>query len=244
MDKKIVIVSGGSKGLGLSICHCLLDAGFFVRTFSRSPSDDTRSLGQLYANTGHYSWKALDATDHEGLAAFVRGIHSEEGHIAGLINNAGVNLDRLLPMTGPDEIHKVISVNLESLLLLTRLVTRVMIQGGSGSIINVSSVIGYRGIKGTSVYAATKSAVLGFTRSLARELGPRDIRVNAILPGYIDTEMTAGMESVKMEQVIRRTPLGRLGYASDIAGVTEFLLSPASGFITGQAIVVDGGLTC
>lgn len=244
MNKQIVIISGGSKGLGLAISRRLLDAGFCVRTFSRSPSKDTQSLEEQYAGTGNYSWTALDVTDHEGLKVFVNGIDKEEGHIVGLINNAGVNLDRLLPVTSPDEIHKIISINLESPILLTRLVTRLMIQKGSGSIINISSVIGYRGIKGTSAYSATKSAMLGFTKSLARELGPRAIRVNAILPGYIETEMTGGMQAAKKDQIIRRTPLGRLGNVSDIASVAEFLLSPASSFMTGQTLVVDGGLTC
>lgn len=244
MDKKVVIVSGGSKGLGLAITRRLLDAGFRVHTFSRSPSPDTKMLEKEQSDTGRYYWTALDTTDQEGLDKYVNRIYREEGHITGLINNAGFNLDRLLPMTGPGEIERVISVNLTSPLLLTRLVTRAMIQKGNGSIINISSVIGHRGIKGTSVYSATKAALVGFTRSLARELGPRNIRVNAMLPGYIETEMTAGMSVVKKAQVIRRTPLGRMGCAADIAGVAEFLLSPGSSFITGQTIVVDGGLTC
>ena len=171
-------------------------------------------------------------------------IHRQEGRIDGLVNNAGINLDRLLPMTGPEEIHQLLAVNLEAPLLLSRLVTRVMIQKGDAAIVNISSVIGHRGIKGTSVYGATKAAIVGFTRSLARELGPRNIRVNAVLPGYIETEMTSGMSSGNRNQIIRRTPLGRLGQAEEVATTVEFLLSHNSRFITGQAIVVDGGLTC
>lgn len=244
MDGKVVVVSGGSKGLGLGITQRLLAAGCRVRSFSRTASAETRLLEEMHARGGRYRWTALDATDHEGLAGFVSGIYREDGHIDGLVNNAGVNLDRLLSMTAPEEIHRLLAVNLEAPLLLTRLVTRVMIQKGDAAIVNISSVIGHRGIKGTSVYSATKAAMVGFTRSMARELGPRNIRVNAALPGYIETEMTAGMPAGNRSQVIRRTPLGRLGQVEDVAAAVEFLLSPNARFITGQAIVVDGGLTC
>lgn len=243
-NRGVVIVSGGSRGLGLAISRRLIAGGFAVRGFSRSGSEETKALEVEHGASGRYRWTDLDATDHDGLAGFVSRVGREDGHIGGLVNNAGVNLDRLLPMTRPEEIQRVLAVNLEGPMLLTRLVTRLMIQKGNGAIINVSSVIGHRGIKGTSVYGATKAAIVGFTRSLARELGPRNIRVNAMLPGYVDTEMTSSMPAPQKAQIIRRTPLARLGQVEDIAGVAEFLLSPAAGFITGQTIVVDGGLTC
>jgi 3-oxoacyl-[acyl-carrier protein] reductase len=244
VDEPLVLISGGSRGLGLAFSRHLLRSGCRVRTFSRSATDGTQALEDEYRGSGKYAWMALDALDKEGLKEFVNQAHREGGHIFGLVNNAGINLDRLLPVTAPEEISKVISINLESLLLLTRHVTRVMIQKGNGSIVNVSSIIGYRGTAGTSVYSATKAGILGFTRSLARELGPKNIRVNALLPGYVDTDMTAEIPAAKRAQIIRRTPLGRLGDVSDVAAVAAFLLSPASSFITGQAIVVDGGLSC
>lgn len=244
MTKSVIIVTGGSKGLGLSICQHLLAAGHHVRTFSRSSTPELESLLSTYSKNAAFAWSNIDATDHDALKEFVRNIQLEGIQISALINNAGVNLDRLLAMTQPEEVHRVISVNLESSILLTRLVVRSMIQGSDASIINISSVIGHRGIKGTSVYAATKSALIGFTRSLARELGPRNIRVNAILPGYIQTDMTAEMPAGQLKQVLRRTPLGRMGKPADIAGTVEFLISPTAQYITGQAIVVDGGLTC
>jgi len=244
MNNKTVIISGGSSGLGLEMSQKLLKAGYNVRTFSRKPSDATQTLESIYAESNQYSWSALDTTNHEGLKAFVKQIEKNDEQIVGLINNAGINLDRLLATTSDDELHKVIAVNLESLMVLTRIVTRAMLLTGNASIINMSSVIGHRGIKGTSVYSATKAGVVGFTKSLARELGARNIRVNALLPGYIETDMTHDMAASKKAQIIRRTPLARMGVPSDIANVAEFLLSPASSFVTGQVIVVDGGLTC
>lgn len=244
MAGELVIVSGGSRGIGLSLCQVLLRAGFRVATFSRTASEGVEELRREYGASGRYWWSPLDALDGDGLKSFVMRTHQEAGHIYGLVNNAGIHLDRLLPMTSPEDIGRVLAVNLESVLLLTRYVTRVMIQKGNGSIVNVSSVIGHRGIKGTSVYSAAKAGILGFTKSLARELGPKNIRVNALLPGYIETDMTAGLGRAQRDQIVRRTPLGRLGRISDVSVVAEFLLSPASGFVTGQSIIVDGGLTC
>jgi len=244
LANELIIVSGGSKGLGLAICERLLSSGYRVRTFSRTATLEVENLSAQYGNAGTFEWEKLDATNHDNMSAYVRNIQRKSGHIYALVNNAGINLDMLLPLTQPEEIHRVLSVNLEATILLTRLVSRNMIQGDGASIVNVSSVIGYRGVKGTSVYAATKSALLGFTHSLARELGPRNIRVNAVLPGYIETDMTAEMSTGQRGAVLRRTPLGRMGRPSDIAGVIEFLLSSSADFITGQSIVVDGGLTC
>ncbi|WP_444997941.1 SDR family NAD(P)-dependent oxidoreductase [Aliikangiella sp. IMCC44359] len=244
MNNKTIIISGGSTGLGLEMSQCLLKEGYNIRTFSRNPSDGTQTLESVYADSNQYSWCSLDSTNYEGLKNFVNQIEENNEQIVGLVNNAGINLDRLLATTSDDELHKVVAVNLESLMALTRIVTRVMLQTGNASIINISSVIGHRGIKGTSVYSATKAGVVGFTKSLARELGVRNIRVNALLPGYIETDMTHNMAESKKAQIIRRTPLTRMGKASDIASVAKFLLSAESSFITGQEIVVDGGLTC
>ncbi|MET1255397.1 SDR family NAD(P)-dependent oxidoreductase [Aliikangiella maris] len=244
MSKQTVIISGGSSGLGLRMSQQLLAAGYCVRTFSRKASAQTEKLQAEYGADGQYSWRALDTTDHQGVKQFVDAIGKQDEKVVGLINNAGINLDRLLATTSDDEMHKVISVNLESLMILTRAVTRLMLQTGNASIINMSSVIGHRGIKGTSVYSATKAGVVGFTKSLARELGARNIRVNALLPGYIETDMTVNMAESKKQQIIRRTPLARFGVADDIANVAEFLISEKSSFVTGQVIVVDGGLTC
>src|SRR5262249_47776829 len=146
------------------------------------------------------------------------------GGIHGLVNNAGLNVDQLISMTSDEEIDRLLDVNLKSALRLTRNVSRVMLTQKQGSIVTISSIIGQRGFKGAAVYAATKAALDGMTRAGARELGPRSIRVNSIAPGFLETEMTAGISEAQRDQIVRRTPLGRLGTVAEIARLVVFLL--------------------
>ncbi|AFJ62574.1 3-oxoacyl-[acyl-carrier protein] reductase [Bacillus velezensis YAU B9601-Y2] len=161
-----------------------------------------------------------------------------------MVNNAGLNLDQLLPLTNDEDIDRILNLNIGSVIKLTRNVSRVMLKQNSGSIVNISSIIGSRGFKGTSVYSASKAALDGLTRSLARELGSKGIRVNSLAPGFVDTDMTKNMPEKQKSQIIRRTPMGRLGETDDMTGLVRFLLSPESSFMTGQTIAIDGGLTC
>lgn len=241
-NRKVVLVSGGSRGLGQAICQRLLDSGYAVATFSRSKTDfiDT-SLNRL---GDRFDWRAVDVRDTEALKDYVQATYQRFGSIDGLINNAGVTLDRLLPVTSSEEIQDNLFINLQSAITLTRLVSRVMLIQQRGDIVNISSILGTRGFKGVSVYSATKAALDGFSRSLARELGSRGIRVNSIAPGFLETDMTKGMAAARKQQIIRRTPLARLGKVEDVVGLVDFLVSPQAGFITGQTFVVDGGLTC
>jgi 3-oxoacyl-[acyl-carrier protein] reductase len=160
------------------------------------------------------------------------------------VNNAGVNVDQLIPLTTDRDIDRLLDVNVKSALRLTRDVSRVMIRQNGGSIVNISSIVGRRGFNGTALYAATKAALDGMTRAAARELGPKKIRVNSIAPGFLETEMTADIPDAQRTQIIRRTPLGRLGSVGEIASLAVFLLGDESSFITGQTITADGGLTC
>ena len=240
MKDKVVLISGGSRGLGAAMARAFLDAGAVVATLSRSASPFVKEM----ADHPRFRWQAADATDGDALKKMVFALYKEFGRIDALVNNAGAAMDQLLPVTTDEQLSRTLSLNLEAVIRLTRLVTRVMLPKGKGVVINMSSVLGHRGFRGTSVYAATKAGLDGFTRSLARELGGRGIRVNAVSPGFIETDMTADMPEAQRAMVLRRTPLGRLGQPEDVAALVQFLISDAASFITGQTMVVDGGLIC
>jgi 3-oxoacyl-[acyl-carrier protein] reductase len=241
-DRGIVLVSGGSRGLGLVIIRSLLEAGYRIATFSRKPGD---GLIELQRSAGpNLSFREADMADGDSLTRIVNEIERDEGPIEALVNNAGMAIDGVLATMHPDKIEQLIAVNLTGTLMLTRLVSRRMVMRSRGNIINISSIIGVRGYSGLAVYSATKAGMDGMTRGLARELGGRNIRVNSIAPGYLETEMTHGLDGRQREQIVRRTPLGRLGQPEDVTGAVRFLLSADSAFMTGQVLVVDGGITC
>lgn len=235
-----VLVSGGSRGLGAAITRTLLDEGHLVATFSRSRTPFIDGL----ASSQRFLWERIDATDHAAVSRFVLAVASTHGGIDALINNAAILSDGVFTTMRLEDIHQVLAVNLEAALLLTRACAKSMLIKKQGRIVNISSVNGVRGHAGVAVYSATKAAMDGFTRSLARELGPRGIRVNSLAPGYLETEMTEGMTPQQKASIERRTPLRRLGTTADIVGAVRFLLGNDAAFITGQTLVVDGGLTC
>ncbi len=236
-----VLISGGSRGLGASLVDGLLHAGYRVSTFSRSATPLTEQWG----TSNDFYFRTLDVTDLVALREFVADSIEKLGPIYGLINCAGMAVDGVLATMPPQQIDRVIEVNLAGTLHLTNLVVRRMLvqKERGGSIINISSIIGLRGYSGLSAYAATKGGMDAMPRALARELGDRQLRVNSIAPGYVDTEMTHGLDDRQRDQIVRRTPLGRLGTPADIVGPVLFLLSDESAFITGQVLVVDGGTT-
>jgi 3-oxoacyl-[acyl-carrier protein] reductase len=243
MNAKVAIVSGGSRGLGKGFVESLLAADYRVATFSRSPSEFTDKLAREPAYSGRFIYQSLDQTNSEQLQAFVKRVVSEFGRLDILVNNAAIARDGLLPLMSENDIDQVLAVNMASTLKLTRHCVRHMLTGGGGKVINISSIIGQRGYRGLAVYAATKGGMDAMTRSLARELGERGIVVNSIAPGYLRTEMSHGLDEKQMGQIVRRTPLGRLGEVADVVGLLLFLCSDGSNFITGQTFVVDGGLT-
>ena len=244
-SKKVAILSGGSRGLGESIVSRFLDNGYAVATFSRSKTPFIeKCLAEHSDNGDTFHWECMDANSSDQMRKYVRTVNSKFGRVDALINNAGANLDQVLPSTSDDQVEDILSLNTKSVILLTKSVSKAMLINGSGAIVNISSIIGKRGFKGTSVYAASKSAIDGFSRALARELGPKNIRVNSISPGFIETDMTEHMPKAQRAQILRRTPLGRFGSAHEIASLAIFLSSVDASYITGQSFTVDGGLTC
>lgn len=226
----------------MALVRHFLEKGDVVASFSRSRTAFVEEMEGAYKD--RFRFGAIDATNSENVHAFVRELHEQHSRIDILINNAGVAYDGPIATFADERFEKLIDINLTSALLLTKWVVRFMLLRASGNIINISSIIGERGYAGLAAYSASKAGMLGMTRSLARELGGKNINVNAIAPGYLDTEMSSTLSDAQKQQIIRRTPLGRLGTAKDVVLVADFLTSGAAKFITGQTITVDGGITC
>ncbi|MDE9482408.1 SDR family oxidoreductase [Xenorhabdus bovienii] len=238
-QKQAVIVSGGSRGLGLTLVTQLLEAGFCVATFSRSATEQTARL----SDHPDYYWQALDSRDYNALSQFVREAEQRFGGIYGLINNSAIGSDGILALQTQDEIDRTIAVNFQAQVYLTKLASRALLRHGEGCIINISSINAVRGHSGLAVYSATKGAMDAMTRSLAREMGAKGIRVNSVSPGYFHSDMVKGLSAQTLARIKRRTPLSRLGEQQEIASLVLFLLQQGQ-FITGQNIVIDGGFTC
>lgn len=239
--EKVAVVSGGSKGLGLSICATLLAQGYRVATFSRRSTPELEAA--LAGSEGRLHWEAVDIADDGQVAAFLRRTREKFGRVGYLVNSAGMAHEGLLTLMKARDVSRMIQVNLEGAIALSQACVKQMMVGGFGAIVNVSSVVGVRGFKGVGAYSATKAALDGFTRSLSKELGSAGIRVNSVAPGFMETEMTAELTEQQKARIVRQTPVGRLGTVEDVSAAVAFLLSEQSSFITGQTIVVDGGLT-
>lgn len=234
-----IIISGGSRGLGQAIVQALLDDGHSVSTFSRRPTSFTE---QMKAEAGErFFYDSVDATDTDALYRFVRDANERFSRVDALINNAAIAVDGVLALANEEDLDRMLAINLKAALVLSKECSRLMLTQGSGNIINVTSIIALRGFSGLVGYAATKAGMVGMTQSMARELGGRNIRVNAIAPGYLETDMSEALSDEQRAQIVRRTPLGRLGTADDVVPWVRFLLSEDSGFATGQVITVDGG---
>ncbi|KPJ64906.1 hypothetical protein AMJ44_11935 [candidate division WOR-1 bacterium DG_54_3] len=241
---EVIIVSGGSRGLGAAIVQDLLQGGYRVATFSRSRTPFIDECFDKYSEKDLFYWEKRDGSEVKDIRAFVETVGKKFNGIDGLINNAGLHAEGIFTVFPDREVDRLIDLNIKGAFYLTQACLKYMLLKGSGKVITISSIIGIRGFKGLAVYGATKAALDGFTRALAREFGSYNIRVNAIAPGYLKTDMTKNMPQEQLNQIIRRTPLKRLGVGEDITGIVRFLLSPEAKFLTGQTIVVDGGLTC
>lgn len=229
-----VLVTGGTRGLGLGIAEALATAGFRVIAVARHRGD------QLGADM-HFV--PFDLAELSGLADLVKGIRAEFGPLYGLVNNAATSNAGVLANVPDREIERVICLNVTSPMLLTKYAARSMMTGAGGRIVNISSIVATTGYSGLSVYSATKAALLGFTRALARELGPLGITVNAVAPGFIATEMTSGLTDSDRGKIVRRSALGRAPDIADVSHAVDYLFSDKARNVTGTVLTVDAGNT-
>lgn len=241
-DRKVAVVSGGSRGLGRVLVERLVKDGWRVATFSRSANSFISEM----ATTGQdkFLWEAADLSAPETVSSFAKRAVGHFGQIDLLINNAGALHQELFLTTPPDQIAALITSNLVAPISLTQVCAREMTRQGGGVIVGVSSINAIRGHRGVAVYSAAKAGLDGFNRSLARELGPLNIRVNGVVPGFFDSDMTTEVTDANRQRILKRTPIGRLATVRDVADVALFLASSSASAITGQTIVVDGGITC
>jgi 3-oxoacyl-[acyl-carrier protein] reductase len=240
-----VLVTGGSRGIGLAIARKLAGCGYHVIAVARRESDDLRvAIGAAEKEgRGQIHFRAFDLSEVDAIPAFVKSLRDEFGAIFGLVNNAGLGTEGLLATMHNSEIEALTRLNVLSPIILTKYIVRHMMADGAGRIINMSSIIASTGYNGLSVYGATKAAATGFTRSLAREVGKLGITVNAIAPGFIDTELTHNLGPEQRQRIAGRSALRRLPETGDVASMVEYLLGEGGRNITGTVLTVDAGNT-
>jgi 3-oxoacyl-[acyl-carrier protein] reductase len=240
-----VIVTGGSRGLGLAMARTLAGAGYRVIALARNSTDDLATASRTAADGGRgaIEFRACDLSELTEIGPLVKSLRAEFGALYGLINNAGLGTSGLLSTMRDQDIQRLIQLNTVSPILLSKYVVRSMMTQRAGRIVNIASIVASTGYSGLSVYSATKSSLLGFTRSLAREVGPLGITVNALAPGFVATEMTQELSEPQRETIARRSALKRMPEPIDVARSVEFLLGDAGRNITGTVLTVDAGNT-
>jgi 3-oxoacyl-[acyl-carrier protein] reductase len=237
-----VLVSGGTRGVGLAVARRLVKDGFAVHAIGRKQSEAlNKAIAEAPAGQLHFV--SFDLLDVEAIPELIRGMKAGHGPFYGLVNNAALGTDGLLSNMHNSDIERLVKLNTVSPIILTKYVMRAMMAAGEGRIVNISSIIGFTGYSGLSVYGATKASMLGFTRSLAREAGRLGVTVNAVAPGFMETEMTQSMTQDQRGKIAGRAALKRLTDVEDVAGVVSFLMSDAARNITGTVMTVDAGNT-
>lgn len=240
-----VIVTGGSRGIGLGIARKLAVAGYRIIAIARQQNQDlcnARSVAEE-SRKGSFVFRSFDLSEIEGIPDLISELRREHGSIYGIVNNAGISFDGSLALMPLSRVEELIRVNTVSPIILTRSVVRYMLADGGGRIINIASITAFTGYSGLTVYSATKAALVGFTRSLAREVGRAGITVNSVAPGFISTDLTREMTDEQRRKIAARSALRKLTDVDDVANMVEFLLSDKAKNITGTVLTVDAGST-
>ena len=240
-----VIVTGGSRGLGLAMGRILAAAGYRVIALARSSTEELGAASRAAADGGHgaIEVRACDLSELGQIAPLVKALRADFGPIYGLVNNAGLGTSGLLSTMRDQDIQKLVQLNTVSPMILSKYVVRSMMAQRDGRIVNIASIVAYTGYSGLSVYSATKASLIGFTRSLAREVGQLGITVNALAPGFVATEMTQELNEAQREQIARRSAMKRMPDPIDVARSVEFLLGDGGRNVTGTTLTIDAGNT-
>ena len=242
-ERKVAFITGGSRGIGKEVALKFADNGYNIVINYVSDKTDVEKLEKEFSEKGVETLiLKADVTNREEIENLVKQVIEKFGKIDVLVNNAGITKDNLLMRMSEEEFDKVIEVNLKGTYIVTKSVIKYMMKKRNGSIINLSSVVGVAGNAGQANYSASKAGIIGFTKSIAKELASRNIRANAVAPGFIETDMTAVLSDEIKENIHNQIPLKRMGSAKEVANLIYFLGSEESSYITGQVINVDGGM--
>ncbi|MEE2941388.1 MAG: 3-oxoacyl-[acyl-carrier-protein] reductase [Planctomycetota bacterium] len=240
---QVALVTGASRGIGRAIAESLARDGARVACVATRVENAEATASACSALTEGSKAYGVDVSDHEAVAALVKEVGKEFGGIDVLVNNAGITRDQLLMRMGEDDFDRVIDVNLKGTWNFVKAAARPLMKAGAGRIINIASVVGVTGNAGQANYAASKAGVIGLTKSAAKELSGRGVTVNAIAPGFIETDMTSEIPDNERNALMGGIPLGRMGAAGEIAAAVSYLAGPGGAYITGQTLVIDGGLS-